>query len=117
MRGPPSEDERMSQRPPVVGRHLIDSERTWEESRLRTPSIDGARLRPSLGMPPKNATCIRPASVVADRTHACPCPNRPAATSEAHHFAHAHPRWPPNEDPAAQDAETRQSGAGRWTAS
>lgn len=59
MRGLLSEDERMSQHPPVVGRHLIHSERAWEESRLRTQSIDGARLRPSLGMPPRNATCIR----------------------------------------------------------
>lgn len=81
---PPSEDERMSQHPPVAGRHLIHPEPAWEESRLRTQRIDGARLGPSLWTSPRNATCVRPASAVADRTHACPCQNRPAATSEAH---------------------------------
>ncbi|RUQ34332.1 hypothetical protein D8M33_01055 [Micrococcus sp. HSID17245] len=60
----------MSQRPFVAGRRLIPSERAWEDSHLRTPSIDGVRLLPSPGTPPREATCVRPASVVTDRTHA-----------------------------------------------
>lgn len=118
MRGLLSEDERMSQRPPVAGHRLIRSERATEKSRLRTPSVDGVRLLPCLGAPPEEGHLLSPRirRRGPDARLSVPEPagrderGAPLCSRPPEVAAERGPRSAGRRDPAV-------GGAGRWTAS